>query len=390
VTDASPHVLAMKDVSQAAFSPDGRVLMTVSEADKQVHFWDVTNGEEVTRFGVAVTGAVFSGDGSRVLTWGSDHVARVFDAKTGKALRRLADAARVRLGAISQDGTRALTVAEGEAAICLSDAATGRSIGKLEGHATPATAVMFTPDGKRAVSLSGEAVAGPRPSTPAAGHAVRRPAIPFGVQRVTREPPPAPAVEDAPAAKPVAADFSVRVWDLEKRAVVRKIDLSEAGQWPALSKDGNLLLLTVGGATKIYDLSSGQEVAAPRSADEAFAPGRFTGDRKTTLRTGIGTAVVVTEGKDVRPLDGPIDGMPLCYAFSADGARVVMGTGKVAFFSRKESEPGKVYVFEVASGKRLAALDGHAREVSSVAFSPDGTRAATRDASGALFLWAVP
>ena len=84
------------------------------------------------------------------------------------------------------------------------------------------------------------------------------------------------------------------------------------------------------------------------------------------------------------------NGLPLCYAFSADGARVVMGTGKVAFFSRKESEPGKVYVHEVASGKRLAVFDGHSREVSSVAFAPDGKRAASRDSGKTLFLWTVP
>src|SRR5689334_10060108 len=58
----SPHVLKLDKVALATFSPDGKVLMTVGDDEKQVHFWSVGNGEEVNRFGVAVTNAIFSGD----------------------------------------------------------------------------------------------------------------------------------------------------------------------------------------------------------------------------------------------------------------------------------------------------------------------------------------
>ena len=57
---ASPHVLKLEKVALAAFSPDGKTLMTVGDVDRQVHFWSTDNGEEVNRFGVAVTNAIFA------------------------------------------------------------------------------------------------------------------------------------------------------------------------------------------------------------------------------------------------------------------------------------------------------------------------------------------
>src|SRR5690348_3558917 len=40
---ASPHLLNLAKVNVASFSPDGQILMTVAEADHQVHFWSVRN-----------------------------------------------------------------------------------------------------------------------------------------------------------------------------------------------------------------------------------------------------------------------------------------------------------------------------------------------------------
>src|SRR3954453_18298087 len=62
---ASPHVLTLDKVNIASFSPDGQTLMTVAEDDRQVHFWSAQTGEETNRFGVAVSGAIFSASGNR-------------------------------------------------------------------------------------------------------------------------------------------------------------------------------------------------------------------------------------------------------------------------------------------------------------------------------------
>jgi WD40 repeat protein len=145
-------------------------------------------------------------------------------------------------------------------------------------------------------------------------------------------------------------------------------------------------------ASKSFDLAAGTEISAPRSQKENFPAAELTADRKTGLWKAIGSASITnaTTGDNLRPLEGPIEGLPICHAFSADGARVILGTGKVNLFSRNPNEPGSVYVYEVATGKRLARLTGHAREVTQVAFSADGDRALSRDSDKALFLWAMP
>jgi WD40 repeat protein len=142
----------------------------------------------------------------------------------------------------------------------------------------------------------------------------------------------------------------------------------------------------------MIDLESGQRVPATRGPDETFPPGQLTADRKTGLWKAIGNAAITNalSGEQTRKLDGPIEGLPICNAFSADGGRVILGTGKAELFKRNPEAPGGVYVYEVATGKQLAAMTGHPREVQRVAFSADATRALSLDASKTLFLWAIP
>jgi WD40 repeat protein len=368
---AGRPVLALKDVAQAAFSPDGRVLMTVSGAagDRQAHFWSAETGEEVNRFGVAVVGAVFSGDGSRVMTWGDDRVVRIFDARTGKALRRLDGVIDVRGGAaaIAPDGSRVLTAGVNESALVLWDAGTGKALGTLAAHTSAVTGVAFSPDGGRAVSLGGD---GPAPAGPPQGWIGKR----------------------QPPATTRPADVSLRLWDLGTLKEIHKTDLPAPGHSPYFAANGKLVLVSVAQGVRLIDPETGETVPTPRSPDETFPAGQATPDRKVALRKAIGQAVLVdaATGNEIRPLAGPIDGLPLCNAFSRDAARVACGTGTVSLFTRKENEPGRAYVHDVASGKRLAALDGHAAQVVQVAFAADGRHLFSRDSSKALLLWHVP
>ncbi len=57
-------------------------------------------------------------------------------------------------------------------------------------------------------------------------------------------------------------------------------------------------------------------------------------------------------------------------AFSPDGTRIVTGGGEF-------NKAGEVKVWDAATGKSLLELKGHTSPVSSVAFSPDGTRIVT-------------
>lgn len=65
-------------------------------------------------------------------------------------------------------------------------------------------------------------------------------------------------------------------------------------------------------------------------------------------------------------------------AFSLDGKKLASGSGNET-----------IVLWDVASGKELAALNGHKEEVTSVAFSPDGKKLASASTDDTIKLWNV-
>jgi WD40 repeat protein len=75
-------------VRRVAFSPDGRTLFALNDLDALVHRWSVETFDALPPFTGhtgSAHGVVFSEDGGRVLTFGDDDTARVFDLATGSS-----------------------------------------------------------------------------------------------------------------------------------------------------------------------------------------------------------------------------------------------------------------------------------------------------------------
>jgi WD40 repeat protein len=106
--------VAWEDVRQAAFSPDGRRVVTAS-SNREAWIWDaLTGGKQVALEGHKgwVEPAEFSPDGQWVVTASADRQMRIWDAELLilPHLDEAADPVAVLSAAFSPDGQRIVTV----------------------------------------------------------------------------------------------------------------------------------------------------------------------------------------------------------------------------------------------------------------------------------------
>ena len=140
-------------LQQAIFSPDGSMIVSTSN-NGICTVWDVKSGAIVQTLTPAnaktyFLPAVFSIDNEKVLTGALDSVVQLWDIKTGAEIRRYEGSTKgIFRVEFNHDGTRiAASSDDGNARIW--DAATGALLHTLKGHTGPVFTASFSPDGTR-------------------------------------------------------------------------------------------------------------------------------------------------------------------------------------------------------------------------------------------------
>jgi hypothetical protein len=154
------HILVGHEyaVNGAAFSPDGKLLVTAS-TDKSARLWHVGTGKPIGMPFVGhtdrVTSAAFSSDGMRIVTTSADRTARIWDPVSGRQIATLTGHSDlVNSAAFGPDGSRIVTASR-DGTVRLWDAATGKPIGALADHVLGnVRTAVFSPDGMHIATAS--------------------------------------------------------------------------------------------------------------------------------------------------------------------------------------------------------------------------------------------
>ena len=289
------------EFTSVAFTPDGRVLATASRGGS-VQLWDAPSGKEVRRLNVGspVYAAAFSPDGKVLATGGGAREGpgqgKLWDVSTGKELAAF----------------------EGQKD-------EGNPLVQFRNIARPTvTSVAFSPDGN---------------------------SLGYGTR-----------------------GRHVAIWDVGQRRQRTNMTTSSGVVFcVAFSPDGRLFAAAGGaefidqgnqtGVIQLYEATTGKPVATLKGSGDTVTSVAFAPDGKRLASGGFDKSVQmwdVATGREVWRSEGP-SRVVRSVAFSPDGRTVASG-----------SFDGSVNVWDAATGKQMATLQGPGGGILSVAFSPDG------------------
>src|SRR5262249_6976160 len=225
------------NITSAEFSPDGKLIATASH-DHTARLWDAATGEPVTAplvHDAQVVHVSFSADGRRIVTACNGGAAWIWDVSSGKQEgARLPHGGLVRGAEISPDGRHVLTSGS-DGAVKLWDLATiesrGRELRTYGRHA------RFSPDGRTLATVTWNGDLQLWDS--ATGQKIPE-LVDKGGPRMAIGLAFSPDGKVLASASPDAA--AIRLWDVDKRALLREIPASGQVSFLAFSADGRRLV----------------------------------------------------------------------------------------------------------------------------------------------------
>src|SRR5579875_1319554 len=276
-------------VTAAAFSPDGRRVLTVchqpngDELEGHVRIWETATGELLGQPLVhprSVLEANFSREGQRVLTACQDGKARLWDVDkdslVGEPMEHKQDLSRA---LFLPDGKRLLTV-DVEGGLRLWDADTAEAVGPTWGHRKPIHHLAFSPDGQVLVTASDDGTASVWEASTGREIATT-PAQGAPILQATFSP-------DGKCIVTIGGDHRVRIWDAgngkplspplrHRAAVMRAVFSNDNKQIVTMSSEG----------LRLWDTASGEPISpllrAGNVSDSclavAYASGLLADDR---------------------------------------------------------------------------------------------------------------
>lgn len=360
-------------IEYVAYNPNGTRFATASD-DGTTKVWDASTGQELLTLKTGKSAAVaFNPTGTHLATANYEaKTATIWDAATGQELLTLTGhTGSVNQVVFSSDGTRIAT-ASGDTTAKVWDAMTGQELFTLSGHTDIVSSVAFSPDGKSLVTGSWDHTA--KVWDMATGkelltlsnftQVVEAIFSPDGTRIVTN------------------SGNDVQFWEMPKGEKLFTL-LGHTGliEQVVFSVDGKLLATaSLDGTAKVWEVASGKELLtlaghASSVLSVALSPDGVhlaTASNDHTARVWDISLTGSHEWLSIAPHTDVVRQV----VYSPDGTRLATA-----------SYDGTAKVFDALQGTELLSLSGHTARVYAIAFSPDGSRLATASEDNTTKVW---
>ena len=188
---------------------------------------------------------------------------------------------------------------------------------------------------------------------------------------------------------------SIHIWNVESNTKIKTLTLdvnSSRIRAVTFSPDGKCVLGCTFGSAYILDVTSGnvkQKLILERDGTIKCATYSPDGNYVVSGSThGKGHIWDVKSGTTIRTLEVGYRTDLHSVAYSPDGKYVVSGYGEYVSTGH-EYRDNTVRIWDVESGIAIKTLNGHTKEVSSVAYSPDGKYVVSGSSDGAVRIWDI-
>ncbi len=318
------------EVWAAMFAPDGRHALTIGGNDAQL--WDIHARRPMVRYSPngAVASAAISPDGKLIATGSWDHSAKIWDAATGHAIRKLDGGHTGYINSVefSPDGRELLTASDDDTAL-IWNVETGKQTGiAFLGHTARVLSATYSPDGKRVLTASGDKTAriwdratGTLLLPPLTGH---ERAVLCGKYSA-----------DGERIITGSQDATARIWDARTGKELIKLEgHSAAVTAVAFSPDGTRALTgSQDDTAKLWDAATGKEILSLPGHSQEVTSVSFSPDGRNVLTSSRDGTAIIWLARDWRKSE----------------PKVASTRGAVAFVIRRGCTPPRPRMMQVVS-----------------------------------------